>query len=73
VSGGRQPRRLSLARGFGSGLLEAGVQEDGRALAVIGHLVSGRTGDMGRERRFLQRLADDLSSESEVRRLERAI
>lgn len=67
------PGLRELARGFGSRRLESWLQDDDLALAVIGHLVSGRTGDLGMEPGFLQRLANDLSSESEVRRLERAI
>ena len=66
------PGLRELARGFGSRRLESWLQDDDLALAVIGHLVSGRTGDLGMEPGFLQRLANDLSSESEVRRLERA-
>jgi len=67
------PGLRELARGFGSRRLESWLQDDDLALSVIGHLVSGRTGDLGMEPRFLQRLANDLRSESEVRRLERAI
>ncbi|WP_226628372.1 hypothetical protein [Alloyangia pacifica] len=67
------PSLRELARGFGSRRLESWLQDDDLALAVIGHLVSGRTGDLGIEPSFLQRLTLDLRSESEVRRLERVI
>ncbi|WGW05087.1 hypothetical protein [Tropicibacter oceani] len=67
------PGLRDLARGFGSRRLESWLQDDHLALAVIGHLVSGRTGDLGMESGFLQRLTNDLRSESEVRRLERAV
>ena len=61
------PGLRELARGFGSRRLESWLQDDDLALSVIGHLVSGRTGDLGMEPRFLQRLANDLRSESETR------
>ena len=67
------PDLRELARGFGSRRLESWLQDDDLALAVIGHLVSGRAGDLGMEPRFLERLTNDLRSESEVKRLERAI
>lgn len=67
------PGLRELARGLGSRRLESWLQDDDLALAVIGHLVSGRTGDLGMEAGFLERLTDDLRSESEVRRLERVV
>lgn len=67
------PGLRELARGFGSRRLESWLQDDDLALAVISHLVSGRTGDLGMAAGFLQRLTKDLRSESEVRRLERVI
>lgn len=62
-----------LARGFGSRRLESWLQDDDLALPVIRHLVTGGTGDLGMEAGFLQRLTNDLRSESEVKRLERVI
>lgn len=67
------PGLREFARGFGSRRLESWLQDEELALAVIGHLVSGRTGDLGMEPGFLQRLTNDLRSESEVKRLERVI
>lgn len=67
------PGLRELARGFGSRRLEAWLQDDDLALSVIGHLVTGRAGDLSKETDFMQRLAADLRSESEVKRLERVI
>lgn len=62
-----------LARGFGSRRLVSWLQDDDLALSVIGYLVSGRIGELSMERSFMQRLGNDLRSESEVTRLERVI
>lgn len=67
------PGLRELARGFGSRRLESWLQDDDLALSVIGYLVSGRIGELSMERGFMQRLGNDLRSESEVRRLERII
>lgn len=67
------PGLWELARGFDSRRLESWLQDDDLALAVIGHLVTGRAGDLSMEPGFMQRLSEDLRSESEVRRLERVI
>jgi hypothetical protein len=67
------PGLRELARGFGSRRLESWLQDDDLALSVIGYLVSGRSGELSMERGFMQRLGNDLRSESEVRRLERII
>lgn len=67
------PGLKELARGFGSRRLESWLQDDDLALPVIRHLVTGGTGDLGMQAGFLQRLTNDLRSESEVKRLERVI
>lgn len=67
------PGLRELAHGFGSRRLETWLQDDELALSVIGHLVTGWTGDLSKEPGFMQRLVADLRSESEVRRLERVI
>lgn len=67
------PRLKELARGFGSRRLESWLQDDDLSLPVIRHLVTGGTGDLAMEAGFLQRLTNDLRSESEVKRLERVI
>lgn len=67
------PGLKELARGFGSRRLESWLQDDDLALPVIRHLVTGGTGDLGIQPSFLQRLTNDLRSESEVKRLERVI
>lgn len=73
VSRGSIQGLRDLAQGFGSRRLESWLQDDGLAYAVISYLVSGRTADMSMETAFLERLGKDLRSESEVRRLERAV